>query len=120
MFRILCILSLFLPITSLAETPQDLSLSNAFPDEIIKKLNAPTQPILPVEQPQNIVKLGTIASLYQHKDNLDLFDFALSLSDDSMITITQDNQMNFKPGDTVLIDTVDEKDVIIRSIKPYY
>ena len=117
MFRFLCILGLFLPIVSLAETAKDLSLSNAFPDEIIEKLNAPPKADKQIPPSKNVVRLGTIASLYQHRDNPNIFDFAIALSDNGMITVTQDNKMNFKPGDSVLIDAIDGKSVIIRSIK---
>jgi len=112
MFRVLCILCLLLPAVVWAQTAENLTLSNAFPDEIIDRLNTPPKPVQPVNPVQNIVKLGTVVSLYQHKDNPDLFDFTLSLTDDSVIIVTQENDLDLKPGDSVLISEEEGKTII--------
>ena len=112
MFRILCILSLILPAVSWAQTAENLTLSNAFPDEIIERLNTPPKPIQTDNSVKNIVRLGTVVSLYQHKDNLNLFDCALSLIDDSVIIVTQENNLDLRPGDSVLISEEEGKTII--------
>jgi len=118
MFRVLCLLCLLLPTVVWAQTTESLTLSNAFPDEIIERLNTPPKPVQPVKPIQNIVKLGTVVSLYQHKDNPQLFDFALSLTDDSVIIITQENDLSLHPGDSVLISEEDGKTKIKSRVSP--
>ena len=115
MFRFLCLLGLFLPIISRAETPEDLASKNAFPNEIIEKLNTP-EPAQAAPPVQNVVQLGTVVSLYQHKDNPDLFDFTFSLPDNGTLTLTQENNLNLKPGDSVLISETDGETAIKRQV----
>ena len=112
MFRILYMLFLILPVVSWAQTAENLTLSNAFPDEIIERLNTQPKPIQPDNSAKNIVKLGTVVSLYRHKDNLNLFDFTLSLIDDSVIIVTQENNLGLRPGDSVLISEEEGKTII--------
>lgn len=85
-----------------AQTPEQLSERNAFPDEIIAELNKENNTaVLDGITQIKTIRIGVISSLLRRSDNPDLYDFTVSFDDGSVLTITQDNAFNLVPNDVV-------------------
>ena len=86
-----------------AETVQDLSQNNAFPDEIIQKLNASQVHPAPNVETKEPVQVGTVVSLLRQSPDTPFYNFTIALSDDRVVTVYDANKLHLKPGDTVIL-----------------
>ena len=87
----------------MAQTPEQLSEQNAFPDEIIAELHKENNAVTVLKNTSETktVRIGVISSLLKRTDNPNLYDFAVSFDDGRVLTITQDNGFGLKPNDLV-------------------
>lgn len=100
MIRFLAIL--LISASCFAQTPEQLSERNAFPDEIIVELNKENSTeVLDVITQIKTIRVGVISSLLKRPDNPNLYDFTIAFDDGSVLTITQDNAFNLVPNDVV-------------------
>ena len=86
-----------------AETIQDLSRNNASPEEIIQKLSEPKIVYTPNIETKEPVQVGRLISLIRKDPETPFYDFTIALSDDQVVTVSDANHLNLKPGDTVIL-----------------
>ena len=101
--RFLLIFLLGLSGVAMAQTVQDLSRNNAFPEEIIQKLNAPQTAPIPEPEVKEPVQVGTVVSLLRQSYETPFYDFSIALEDGRVVTVSDANHLNLKPGDVVIL-----------------
>lgn len=109
-------LLLIIPLTTFAQTPEQLSELNAFPDEIIAKLQEEEKTIIPPSEKQILIHIGKIESMLNRSDNPNLYDFTVSYDDGRILMVTQDNSLGLKPNDVVKTTLKDGLTTILEKI----
>ena len=98
--RYLTIIFLLFSSIAFAENIQNLTQTNAFPNEIIDMLQSKKEEIPLNSQVKEIIQIGIISSLKKHADN-NTYDITLSFLDGRTTLITQDISISLKSGDKV-------------------
>ena len=94
-------LALLISTNTFAHSPEQLIEQNAFPDEIISRLQKGEQIVALPAKEQKFVRIGKIESMLIRQDNPHLYDFTTSYEDGTTLTITQDNSLGLKTNDIV-------------------
>jgi len=105
--RLLIFLLLGVSVGAFAQTTQDLTQANAFPDEIIRQLDRASEKepaVNPAPAPV-VAQVGTVVSLI--KKGGKLYQFSVSLSNDTVVQVVQENSWGLAPGMMVILHPTD-------------